>query len=320
MSDQIMQHQILVARPGTVHWGYFDATVPPVVTIASGDTITMESLSGQPETIPPKGSPFTLLPEYPAVIEKTPRGPGPHMLTGPVAVEGAEPGDALKIEILDIRLRQDWGYNMIRPLAGTLPEDFHEGRLMHIGLDIERGIARMPWGLEFPTRPFFGCMGVAPPLAWGRQTSTIPRAFGGNIDCKELVAGTTLYLPVFQKGGLFSVGDGHGAQGDGEVCLSAIETSLSGTFRISVEKDAAPALPWAETPTHIITLAFDDDLDDAAKHALRAMITRIGMITGLSREEAYTLCSLAADLHVTQLVNMHKGIHVMLPRWALQRP
>jgi acetamidase/formamidase len=319
MPDQIMQHQMLVARPGTMHWGYFDAAVAPAVTIASGDIITMESVSGALEVLPAKGSSFTLLPEHMALIEKTPRGPGPHMLTGPVAVEGAEPGDALKIEILEVKLRADWGYMQIRPLAGTLPEDFPEGRIIHVGLDVERGMARMPWGLQFPTNPFFGCMGVAPPPAWGRQTSVIPRAFGGNIDCKELVPGSTLHLPVFHKGGLFSVGDGHGAQGDGEVCLTAIETALSGTFRISVEKNAQIAGPWAETPTHIITMAFDEDLDDAARNALRAMIKFIVAETGLSREDAYMLCSLTADLHVTQMVNVHKGVHAMLPRWALER-
>ncbi|HZP77032.1 MAG TPA: acetamidase/formamidase family protein [Pseudolabrys sp.] len=311
------QHHTLKAKPGTVHWGYYDAAHPATITIASGDTVSIESISGHPEMLPPKGSPFTILPEHAGILAATTRGPGPHLLTGPVAVAGAEPGDALKIEILEVKLRQDWGYQMIRPLAGTLPEDFHETTLTHVGLDIERGIARMAWGLEFPTAPFFGCMGVAPPAAWGRQTSVIPRVFGGNIDCKDLVAGTTLHLPVFTPGGLFSVGDGHGAQGHGEVCLTAIETSLSGTFRISIEKNAKLDGPWAETPTHIITLAFNEDLDDAAKNALRAMIKHIVASTKLTREEAYALCSLTADLHVTQLVNVHKGIHVMLPRWAL---
>jgi len=312
-------HHTLTCSPEAVHWGFFDAKLSPVLTIASGDTVTIDTVSGQPATLPPPGSPFTLPPELKVVHEKAKRGPGPHLLTGPIAVEGAEPGDALKIEILDVKLRQNWGYNLIRPLAGTLPEDFHEERLIHIALDIERGIARMPWGLEFPTSPFFGVMGTAPPPAWGQQTSVIPRAFGGNIDCKDLVAGTTLHLPVFAKGGLFSVGDGHGAQGHGEVCLTAIETALTGRFRISLEKGANISGPWAETPTHVITLAFDEDLDDAAKNALRAMIRYIVATAKLTREEAYTLCSLTADLHVTQLVNVHKGVHVMLPRWALKR-
>ena len=143
----------------------------------------------------------------------------------------------LEVEILDVKLRQDWGYNIIRPLAGTLPDDFHETRLMHIPLDEERKVGRLPWGLELPLAPFFGVMGVAPPPHWGRITSIVPRAHGGNLDNKELGAGATLYLPVFVEGALFSCGDGHGAQGDGEVCVTAIETALQGTFEIVLRKD-----------------------------------------------------------------------------------
>jgi acetamidase/formamidase len=293
--------------------------VPPAVTIRSGDTVTMHSLSGAPDNLPDPASGFTILPFHLDVLSTVPHGPGPHLLTGPVAIEGAEIGDSLRVDILDIKLRADWGYNLIRPLGGTLPEDFPTARHMHIAIDTARGIARMPWGLEVPAAPFFGCMGTAPPAAWGRQTSVMPRAFGGNIDCKDLVAGATLHLPVWHPGGLFSVGDGHAAQGHGEVCLTAIETSLSGTFKITLEKQTQLSGPWAETAGHIITMGFDEDLDDAAKKALRAMIRHIVAVTGLGDEEAYALCSVAADLHVTQLVNSQKGIHAMLPRWALER-
>lgn len=313
------QHARLSSRPGTVHWGYFDAALEPVLTIRSGDTVTVETLSGQPETLPPEQSEFVLLPEHRAVLEATARGAGAHLLTGPVAVEGAVPGDALKIEIVDIRLRQNWGFNLIMPLLGTLPDDFPARRLIHPAIDPASGTIRMPWGLEFPAAPFFGCMGTAPPAEWGRVTSVIPRAFGGNIDCKDLVAGTTLHLPVWHPGGLFSVGDGHAAQGHGEVCLTAVETALTGTFRITLEKGSKLSSPWAETPSHVITLGFDEDLDAAARKALRAMIRLIGQETGLSPEDAYSLCSIACDLHVTQLVNVHKGVHAALPRWALAR-
>ena len=166
-----------------------------------------------------------------------------HILTGPVAIEGAEPGDVLEIEILDVRLRQDWGYNMIRPLAGTLPEDFHETRLLNIPLDEKRMVGRLPWGLDLPLKPFFGVMGVAPPPAWGRITSLIPRAMGGNLDNKELVPGAKLYLPVFVPGALFSCGDGHGVQGDGEVCVTAIETALQGRFRLSCARICGSIIP-----------------------------------------------------------------------------
>src|ERR1700761_1849534 len=172
-----------------------------------------------------------------------------HILTGPIAVRGAEPGDVLEVDIIDVKLRQDWGWNIIRPLVGPLPDDFPEGRLINIPLDQKRMIGHMPWGLELPLAPFFGVMGVAPPKGWGRITSVAPQATGGNLDNKELGAGSTLYLPVFVEGGLFSCGDGHGAQGDGEVCITAIETALKGTFRFTVRDDLHLVRPRAETPT-----------------------------------------------------------------------
>ncbi|HZD90681.1 MAG TPA: acetamidase/formamidase family protein [Pseudolabrys sp.] len=310
-------HHDLPAQVGTVQWGFYDAAVAPVLTVASGDTVTVNTLSGTPDNLPPDNSGFTLLPEHRAVLDGTPRGPGPHLLTGPIAVEGAVPGDALKIEILDIKLRQDWGYNLILPLLGALPEDFPQARIIHIAIDRARGRIRMPWGLEFAAAPFFGCMGVAPPVGWGRQSSIQPRPFGGNMDNRDLVAGTTLHLPVFHPGGLFSAGDGHAAQGHGEVNVTAVETALTGTFRITLEKGASTGLPWAETPGHLMSMGFDEDLDDAAKQALRAMIALIRQRTDLSAEDAYTLCSVAADLIVTQVVDGNKGIHAMLPLWAL---
>jgi acetamidase/formamidase len=311
------RHHTLTCSPKTVHWGYFDAALPPVLTVAPGDTVTIESVSGGPEHLPPAGGGFTVLPEHRAIQAAVPRGPGPHILTGPIAVEGAEPGDALKVEILDIVLRQDWGYNLTRPSGGALPGDFPEARLIHIGIDVARKTARMPWGLSVPLAPFFGCMGTAPPPDWGRQTSVVPRAFGGNIDNKELVAGTTLYLPVFMTGGQFSAGDGHAAQGHGEVNLTAVETSLRGTFRLGVEKQTQLKRPRAETPAHFITMGFDPDLDQAMEQALRDMIEFIRARTGLSPPDAYALCSVAADLTVTQVVNQNRGIHCTLPRWAL---
>ncbi len=311
-------HHDLPAHPGTVHWGYYDAALAPVLTVRSGDTVTLHSVSGRREDLPPQDSGFTVLPEHLAVIERSERGPGPHMLTGPVAVEGAMPGDSLRIEILDIKLRQNWGYNRHMPLLGALPEEFPEAHRIHIAIDTARGRVRMPWGLEFAAAPFFGCMGVAPPAAWGRQTSIVPRVFGGNMDNRDLVTGTTLHLPVFHDGGLFSAGDGHAAQGHGEVNVTAIETALAGTFRITLEKGASTGRPWAETPGHVMTMGFDEDLDDAVKQALRAMIALVRARTGLSADDAYALCSVAGDLIVTQVVDGNKGIHMMMPLWALQ--
>ena len=206
-----------------------------------------------------------------------------------------------------------------RPLGGALPYDFPERGLIHPKLDPKRMTAQLPWGMEIALKPFFGVMGVAPPVGWGAISTLPPRKNGGNLDNKELVAGTTLYLPIFVDGALFSAGDGHGVQGDGEVCITAIETGLTGTFELIVRDDMTLEWPMAETPTHVMTMAFDPDLDDCVVIALRDMIKLICARTGISREDAYTLCSLAADLRVTQVVNGAKGIHVMLEKKLLQK-
>lgn len=309
----------LAASPETCHWGYFDARRAPALTISSGDRVTIDTVSGSPDVLPGPG--FHVPPELLAIHQAETGIPfGPHILTGPVAVEGAEPGDVLEVRIVDVDLRQDWGFNFNRPLAGTLPDEFPAYHLMHIALDAERRVGRLPWGLELPLHPFFGVMGLAPPASWGRCTSIVPRAFGGNIDNKELVAGTILYLPVLTAGALFSCGDGHGAQGDGEVNVTAIETALRGTFELVVRKDLGLTYPQAETPTHVITFGMDPDLDRCAERALREMIALVVTRTGLTREQAYALCSMAADLRVTQLVNQHKGVHCILRKDFLTGP
>ena len=226
----------------------------------------------------------------------------------------------LQVDIEAIDCFYDWGYNSVRPLVGALPDDFPERRNIHIVLDRAKKSWRLPWGQEIPLAPFFGVMGTAPPPAWGMLSTAPPRRNGGNLDNKELVAGTTLYLPIFVDGALFSAGDGHGAQGDGEVCITAIETGLTGTFRLTVRDDMRLEWPMAETPTHMITMAFDPDLDDCVVIALRQMLDLICARAGLDRYQAYTLASLAADLRVTQVVNGNKGIHVMLDKRYLTRP
>jgi acetamidase/formamidase len=309
-----MTHHRLDAAPDTVHWGYFDAARKPLLTIDDDETVTISTVSGVPAQMPPKDSPFKM-PQ--ALIDihatQTQRLPG-HICTGPVAVRGAKAGMTLKVQIQSIELNYDWGYNMIRPMTGALPDDFDAPRVIHIPLDRARMVGRLPWGLDIPLRPFFGVMAVAPPAGWGMVSTIQPRKNGGNMDNKELVAGTTLYLPIHIDGAMFSVGDGHGAQGDGEVNVNAIETGLVGTFRLSVHDDMPLEWPMAETPTHVMTMAFHPDLDEAAVIALRSMIALIGQRCGLSREDAYTLCSLAADLRVTQIVNQYKGIHIMLDK------
>ena len=311
----------LDAAIDTVHWGFFDAALKPLITVEPGDTVTISTVSGTPGQLPPPDSGLTVPAVLPAILKNVQqRLNGPHILTGPVAVRGAKAGQVLEVRIKSIELNFDWGYNVIRPLAGALPDDFDTARVIHIPLDRARMVGTLPWGLELPLKPFFGIMAVAPPANWGPVASPPPRRNGGNMDNKELVAGATLYLPIHTDGALFSVGDGHGAQGDGEVCITAIETGLIGTFELHVRDDMTLEWPMAETPTHIITMAFDPDLDDAVVIALRNMIKLICARTNLSREDAYTLCSLAADLRVTQVVNGSKGIHVMLEKTLLRMP
>ena len=310
-------HHRLASSPETVHWGWFDAALPHVLTIESGDRVTIEALSGGPANLPGEG--FHVPPELLDVHAKSQRRMPGHILTGPVGVRGAQPGDVLEIRILEVELRQDWGYTFVRPLAGALPEDIEAFEQIITRLDRASKTGRLPWGLEIPLRPFFGVMGVAPPKSWGAISSIEPRAHGGNLDNTNLVPGSTLYLPVFNEGAGFSVGDGHAVQGDGEVCVTAIETALAGTFELHVRKDLALDHPAAETPSHLITMGMDPDLDAASKDALRRMIRRVVEATGLSRARAFMLMSLVADVRVTQLVNGHKGIHVMMPKTALQQ-
>jgi acetamidase/formamidase len=311
-----MKHHHLPAGVETCHWGVFDPALPPVLRVDSGDRLTIDSVSGGPDALPPAN--FRVPPELLDIHARSVRHMPGHILTGPVFVNGAEPGDTLEVRVLDVRLRQDWGYNAIRPLAGTLPGDFDtSSRLLNIPLDAQRMVARLPWGLDLPLHPFFGVMGVAGPARWGRIGTIVPRAHGGNLDNKELGPGASLYLPVHVPGALFSCGDGHAAQGDGEVCTTAIETALQGEFELVLHKRTQLAYPRAETPTHWITMGMDPSLDQCLAMALRDMIALLGERSGLSREDAYTLCSLAVDFRVTQTVNQHRGVHAMLRKSLL---
>src|SRR5215470_8030636 len=302
----------------TVHWGYFDAALAPIVTIDSGETVTIGSVSGPPDVMP--GPPFKIPPALPAIHQaKTRRMVPGHMCTGPVAVRGARAGQVLQVDIEAVDLAYDWGYVSHRPLVGALPHDFPERDLIHPTLDAQRMVGKLPWGMEIALKPFFGVMGVAPPPAWGAISTLPPRQNGGNLDNKELVAGTTLFLPIFVDGALFSAGDGHAVQGDGEVCVNAIETGLVGRFRLTVRDDMKLAWPYAETPTEVMTMAFDPDLDDCVVVALRLMLDVLERRADLSRSHAYMLASLAADLRITQVVNGNKGVHCMLEKKYLKR-
>jgi acetamidase/formamidase len=310
----------------TIRWGAFDASFPPVATIDPGEVVILECLSGGPEVMPPQEKMMAVHPVLREVHQKLPRL-GAHVITGPVAVRGAEPGDALRIDIEKIELGADWGFCGFRPLFGTLPEDFPYRRTLHIPVDREAMTCRLPFGpkeggMDLPLAPFFGVMGVAPPADWGMINTKEPRAIGGNLDNKELTEGSTLFLPVFNEGALFSAGDGHGVQGDGEVCINALEICLTGHFRLSLVKgggarDPVLKFPRAETKTHYITMGMNEDLDLAMKQALREMIAFICSRTNLSDADAYQFCSLAVDFHVTQTVNGEKGVHGMLRKGLL---
>ena len=303
-------------KPENVFWGYFDPATKPVATVASGDEVLLHALPAcDPPDLPPEGK-GTILPAHLAAMEahKADKGAGPHMVTGPVYVEGAMPGDVLQVDILEVETAQDWGFTAIMPLLGALPDEFTDYERLHLAIDKEAGVCRMPWGLELPLEPFFGIMAVAPPSEWGRIGTPEPRAMGGNMDNKELKPGTTLYLPVFQEGALFSAGDGHGRQGDGEVCIAAVETALTGRFRLTVRKDMQLKTPFAENDEYLISMGFDEDLDEAMRKTVRDMIDVVASRANLTRNHAYMLLSIAGDLRITQVVDGEKGVHMMFKK------
>jgi acetamidase/formamidase len=306
------RHEI-PALPENMLWGYIDSTTRPVLEIDSGDLVTLHSFpAGGFEILPADAS--LVDPAYLETLNTLPQGPGPHFITGPVFVKGARPGATLQIDILDVQIRQEWGFVAILPLLGTLIGEFEDYETVHAVIDRRRNIALMPWGTEIRLDPFFGIHAVAPPPAWGRCGSPVPRSFGGNMDNKELRPGATLYLPIYNEGALFYAGDGHAVQGDGEVCITALETGVTGTFRLTVRNDFPIDWPFAENATHLMSIGLDEDLDDAAKQAVREMVKHICTRSNLSPNQAYMMCSLVGNVRVTQLVDGNKGIHMLYPK------
>src|SRR5712671_6954019 len=284
----------LKAGPKTVVWGYYSASAKPVLTIHSNDTVRIETVSGSPTRLETAGVPAAQIPEALRAIYKevTDKGPGGHILTGPIYVEGAEPGDVLEVRILKLELTAPFAYNSFRPGSGFLPDDFPSARTKIIPLDRTRMTAKFTDSVELALRPFFGSMGVAPPEANGRINSAPPGIHAGNLDNKELVEGTTLFIPVHVRGALFAVGDGHAAQGNGEVDITALETSLHGTLQFVVRKDLKLRWPRAETPTHYIVMGLDKDLTKATKIAVREAIDFLVTQKDLRPEDAYMLASM----------------------------
>jgi acetamidase/formamidase len=310
----------LIPSPATVNIGNFSAANKPALAINSGDIVNLEAATQiEPEAVDASGVvPPSAVPQYVRDIYRTvkDRGPGPHILTGPIFVRGAMPGDVLEVRILQIELASDYGYNRQRPYTGALPDDFTAFWQRIIPIDRRNQTATVAPGVVIPLdHPFFGTMGVAPPVVMGRISSGPPGVHAGNMDNKELGAGSILYLPVHVPGALFSTGDGHGAQGDGEVDLSAIETNLRGRFQFVVRKDMKLVWPRAETPTHWIVMGLNPKLDDAMKTAVRETINFITQrFPKLSREEAYEIASVAVDYHITQVVDGTVGVHGMIPK------
>lgn len=311
----------LKATPQTVHRGFFDATLKPVLTIDSGDVVRVETTSGNPRYFEALGVPKDRIPAelYTMYDGVTTGGRGDHTLSGPIHVRGAEPGDMLEIRIRSVELRLPIAGQGFVPGRGALPDEFPIGKDRVLWLDLEKKTTEYAPGVVVPLKPFWGVMGVAPPPSMGRVPSGPPDVFGGNLDNRDLVGGTTLYLPVFNAGALLSIGDGHAAQGYGEVCLSAIETSLKGEVQVVLHKKTGLKQPRAETPTHYMTMGLHQDLDEAARIATREMLDWIVATKKISRDDAYMLASSVMDLVVTQVVDGTKGIHAFMPKAVFTR-
>jgi acetamidase/formamidase len=308
----------LEATPATVAYGYYWADARPVLRIASGDIIDVDTLlTNTPTGLAKAGVPDEKIQaSLKAIVGEVTgdrKGPGGHILTGPVYVEGAEPGDVLEVKILSIELPLDYGYN---GCSGYLPENCETGVPSKIiPLNRQKMTAEFLPGIVIPLKPFYGSIGIAPSPELGRLSSNPPGRHAGNLDNRELVAGSTLYIPVFARGALFEIGDGHVAQGDGEVDQTAIETSLRGRLQLTVHKDMKLKWPRAETATDYISMATDPDLVIATKTAIQEMIDFLVSEKNLTRHQAYQLVSIAGNVAITQLVDKpNVGVHVKLSK------
>src|SRR4051812_16593785 len=318
LTAQTARTHRLEATPATVAYGYYWSEAKPALRIASGDIIDVDTLlTNSPTGLARAGvADGKIQSSLKAIVTEVTgdrRGPGGHILTGPVYVDGAQPGDALEVKILSIDFPIDYGYN---GCSGFLPENCDRGTPSRIiPIDAKKMTAEFAPGIVIPLKPFFGSMGVAPAPELGRVSSNPPGRHAGNLDNRELVAGSTLYIPVFVAGALFEVGDGHGAQGDGEVDQTAIETSLRGRLQLTVRKDMKLAWPRAETTSDYISMATDPDLIVATKGAIQEMVDFVAATRHLTKHDAYQLVSIAGNVAVTQLVDKpNVGVHVRLPK------
>ena len=303
--------------PSTVAWGYYDAAAAPVLRVKSGDIVEIGTLiTSSPARLEAAGV-------KPEAVEQSLRdiytnvkthGPGGHILTGPIYVEGADSGDVLEVRFRSIELAIPYAYNSFGRGSGFLPEDFAYSKTRIIPLDRAMMTAHFSDSITIPLHPFFGSVGVAPPAAMGKINSAPPGIHAGNLDNKRLVAGTTLFIPIHTKGALLEIGDGHAGQGNGEVDITALETSLLGRVQLIVRKDLHLTWPRGETPTHWIAMGIDKDLTQATKIAVREAINFLVTMKGMTRDDAYMLTSVACDVEITELVDGTLGVHVMIPK------
>ncbi len=341
MSDERLH--VLRATPRTCFWGFFDRSLPPVLEIGSGDLVSVEALTHQAGD-----APDLLMDEgVRAVYEGIPaakRGPGVHVMTGPIAVTGARAGDTLEVRVLSMSPRLPYGTN-IGAWWGYLYDDMKKERITIYRVHWDAGYAEAAFafdhtltprydapgmiipkertkragalaGTRVPLRPHFGVMGVAPREA-GRVNSIPPGDFGGNIDNWRIGPGATMYYPIQNDGALFFIGDPHMAEGDGELSGTAIESSANGLVQLVVRRDLTTSSPLLETATHWYTHGFGADLDEAMRAAARRMLHLLCEMSGLSRDDAYSLMSVACDFGVTQVVDQRMGIHCGVPKAAL---
>jgi len=303
----------------TVRLGVFDATLPPILTIDSGDSVSFPNTWSHFLNEMQPGVPISRLAE----LRTTNPGRGPHSIIGPIAVRGAEPGD-----VVEIRYRRlqptNWGAVFHNPASlgtGLLPQDFQQGQVKYIDLDLVAMRGKFAPDINIPLTPFQGTLGLAPPdgffppLSPGITSSVPPGPHGGNLDLRELAEGSTLYLPVWQPGGLIYTGDSHAVQGDGEISLTALETRMQEVLiQVVLHKHHEFAWPIAETATHWITVGLDKDLNTAMTLAARNAIEFLSTRAKLTPQDAYALCSIAVSFRVTQVVDIVRGVHAMIPK------
>ena len=306
------QNHTLPVSAKTVTAGFYDNALAPALRIASGDTVQLETLAavGQERWKTLKAPDNKFQQALTAFVEANPKATG-HYLTGPIYVETAEPGDTLEVEILEVHPGVPYAFNGMGR-GGALNDLFPQGGSRLIPLDIKKSVANFGPNIHIPLRPFFGSMGVAPGAE--KISSVPPGTHAGNLDNKELTAGAKLFIPIHAKGALFFIGDGHAAQGDGEIDVTALETHLEGKLRFTVRKGMTLRWPRAETKTHWILMGLDPDLNQAMRLAAEEAVNFLVEIKKMSRDDAYMLCSTAVDFRVTQVVDRTKGIHAMIPK------